>query len=88
MKLILLVTASLMLTGFTCSKSGQAVSVQTANPADNFDVVLLFQKDGCKVYRFSDYRYHYFTNCSETISTYKSGKTTLTERIGGNNVRK
>jgi hypothetical protein len=47
-------------------------SEQTENP--NFKVDFLFEKDGCKVYRFLDGNYHYFTNCTETSSTVSCGK--------------
>jgi len=46
---------------------------------DDYDVTYLFEKDGVKVYRFSDgLNYHYFTSRGETISTQQnsSGKTT------------
>lgn len=36
-----------------------------------YSVDLLFEHEGCKVYGFRDsYRYHYFTNCTETITTH------------------
>ena len=45
-------------------------------------VDLLFEKDGIKMYRFSDNgRYHYYTNRGETISAQQSGKTTYQENI-------
>lgn len=45
-------------------------------------VDLLFEKDGIKMYRFSDNgRYHYYTNRGEAISTQQSGKTTYQENI-------
>jgi hypothetical protein len=81
--MVLVILLALGLTG--CQKKGTEVSVEGAK--DNFEVTLLFTKDGCKVYRFYDYRTHYFTNCTETVSTQKttSGKTTTywEENIGG-----
>lgn len=40
-------------------------------PSSNKDVPvsLLFEYEGCKIYRFYDDRFHYFTNCTQTIST-------------------
>lgn len=40
-----------------------------SNALDDFHVQKLFTTDDCTVYRFYDRdNYHYFTNCSETIS--------------------
>ncbi len=48
----------------------------------DIEVDLLFEKDGIKMYRFSDNgRYHYYTNRGETLSTQQSGKTTYQENI-------
>lgn len=48
----------------------------------NFGAEYIFSMDGCKVYRFrDDYHYHYFTNCTQTISEITSGKTTVSENI-------
>lgn len=45
-------------------------------------VTLILDEDGCKVYRFYDaMRWHYFTNCDGTISTYSCGKQTCEETI-------
>lgn len=47
----------------------------------NYKVELLFENDGCKVYRFYDGRYIYYTDCSGKTS-YKSGnknRTTIVE---------
>lgn len=49
-------------------KHGTPVNVEGAK--DNFNVTLLFEKDGCKVYRFEDSKFRYFTNCTETTSEY------------------
>jgi len=41
---------------------------------DDYDVTYLFEKDGVKVYRFSDgLNYHYFTSRGETITTQTIG---------------
>ena len=51
-----------------CAKKGTTQNVNDA--LSNFDVTKLFKKDNCNVYRFYDAgRYHYFTDCTETIST-------------------
>jgi len=48
---------------------------KTKTNNDEFDVTYLFEKDGIKVYRFSDgMRDHYFTTGGQTISTHQSGK--------------
>jgi hypothetical protein len=48
---------------------------KTKTNNDEFDVTYLFEKDGIKVYRFSDgMRDHYFTTGGQTLSTHKSGK--------------
>lgn len=60
-------------------------------PTDNknIDVGLMFTHEGCKMYRFYDEgRSHYFTNCTETISSYTEncGKNcikTISENIRG-----
>jgi hypothetical protein len=54
---------------------------KTSNPHKSVD--LLFIKDGCKMYRFTDLgRDHYFTTCSgSTITDQQSGKTTYSEEI-------
>lgn len=55
-------------------------SLQTSN-TDNpqIQVELLFTHDGCKVYRFYNIDYRYFTNCT--------GSTTWTENCGKNCTR-
>lgn len=52
-------------------------TTSTTNP--EVPVSLLFEKDGCKVYRFYDTRTHYFVKCENsssdsTISTEHCGK--------------
>jgi hypothetical protein len=59
----------------SCGREAESIS-QSSN--SNFTVELLFEVDGCKVYRFQDCnRYHYFTNCK--------GETATLERHGKNN---
>jgi|LakMenEpi03Aug12_release.lakeMendotaPanAssembly.Ray.scaffolds.fasta_scaffold557286_2 hypothetical protein len=65
----------------SCKREAQK-QVQSTN--SNFNVELLFEVDGCKVYRFRDgENYKYFTNCKGSVSwddtkTQQSGKTTQT----------
>jgi hypothetical protein len=39
----------------------------------NYRVELLFEVDGCKVYRFLDGEFHYFTTCNGSV-THKSNE--------------
>ena len=70
----------------SCEKD--ALLVKQSNN-QSFTVSLLFEFEGCKVYRFEDYgKPHYYTNCTETISekcTYtKSSRICHDENIKGN----
>jgi hypothetical protein len=51
-----------------CHKDPQAMSTE----GNNVQVEFLFEKDGVKVYRFHDGRYHYFTTRGETMTSCKS----------------
>jgi len=76
---ILTILALIVLAG---CKQGEPVKNVT-NSKDDFAVQLLFEVDGCKVYRFTDYRTVYFSDCRGKIeSTYttRSGKTTTTHQ--------
>ena len=57
-----LLLASLFTIG--CSKDPLS-SVQTGNPY--FKVEFLFEHDGCKVYRFMDMNWRYFTKCKGSV---------------------
>lgn len=72
----LTVLAALLLTG--CAKE----PVSTAR-TDNggINVELLFTHEGCRVYRFYDSRYHYFTDCRGSVVS------TWTENCGKNCTR-
>jgi hypothetical protein len=65
-KLILaIVLSSIFFFMIGCQRDCKA-TVATDNP--NFHVVLLFETDGCKVYRFSDSGYTlYFTTCQGSV---------------------
>ena len=71
MNKILLVLTIVLLTG--CMKDEQT--------SERFQVEFLFEKDGVKVYRFFDGRYHYFTTLGETMTKQHSGKSNYEENI-------
>ncbi len=63
-----------------CVKKAEKTEVR-----GNYNVELLFENDGCKVYRFYDGRYVYYTDCSGKISyeySSKNGKTTIENNTG------
>lgn len=74
-KILGLVLAGVLLTG--CYKDSQSSTTE----GKGFNVEFLFEKDGVKVYRFHDGRYHYFTTSGETMTTQHSGKTDYDENI-------
>jgi hypothetical protein len=60
---------------------------RTKTNNDEYQVTYLFEKDGIKVYRFSDgLREHYFTTGGQTITTQQSDKTHYEENIGPENI--
>jgi hypothetical protein len=65
-----------------CSKEG-LFTKQTDN--HEFNVDLLFEHDGCRVYRFRDGGYNrYFTNCKGSTSWIeRSGKTSKPRSVDG-----
>ncbi len=77
-KVALLVLLSLCLIGAKDS-CGYAIPENIAEDnrsetVKDFDVVLLFEYDGCKVYRFYDHGTVYFTKCNEVIWQQDCGK--------------
>lgn len=67
---------------------GDGIEKQQTNN-DEYRVTYLFEKDGVKVYRFTDgIRDHYFTTGGQTITTQTSGKTTYEENISSSNSNK
>lgn len=65
---MLLFIALFLLAG--CEK--QPMSIESTENVD-FKVEKLFTHDGCTVYRFYDYRNHYYTDCrGRTTSTYST----------------
>ena len=78
-----IVVCIILLTAPTgCAKDAER-KVKVSNP--NFDVQLLFEKDGCKIYRFMDGgHYVYWTNCDGNVSySYQqvTGKSSVTVRV-------
>ena len=68
-----------------CEDCGEPRPVHAANKGENYDVRLLFEVDGVKVYRFYDGSgYVYFTNTNgitRTERTVRTGKVTQTEPV-------
>lgn len=62
-KVIIGLTLGLIL--FTSCRRESTEVVETNNK--NFNVELLFEVDGCKVYRFWDGGYKYFTTCEGSV---------------------
>lgn len=73
-KLLFIITI-VVLTG--CMKDEQT----SETVGNGFQVEFLFEKDGVKVYRFFDGRYHYFTTLGETMTKQHSGKSNYEENI-------
>ena len=71
MKKLFLITS--VFTIYSCGgKPDQIRSDQTKNV--NFKVDFLFEHDGCKVYRFTDGRDVYFTNCNGRVDWQTSSR--------------
>ena len=75
----LIFTLAIGLTLASCTRD----AISKSHEGVDFEVEFLFEKDGIKLYRFSDNgRYHYYTNKGETIVTQDAGKNnTLQENI-------
>lgn len=63
-----MLTAILILCG--CGRDGR--KTETQDQADNFNVEYLFTKDGCKMYRFSDFNMVYLMTCKNTSTQYET----------------
>ena len=61
---------------FSCVEKAQEITID-----GNFQLEFLFEKDGCKIYRFKDgYRYIYWSNCKGKIQAdYETGGKTKTK---------
>ena len=79
MRYFALAAVALVLGG--CAKKGTEFVPNQAR--DDFEIVSLFEVNGCTVYRFADYgRHHYFTNCQgETETNIQNGKSSYPENI-------
>ena len=80
---ILLLLSIFLISG--CEDGGEPRPVHTAHKGENYDVRLLFEVDGVKVYRFYDGSGPvYFTNVNGLVRTERSvttGKVTQTEPV-------
>lgn len=64
---------------------GLILSLQYSNPGptplkveplkNGYSVSMLFDYEGCKVYRFSDDGWRYFVRCGSTVTTFKEDHT-------------
>lgn len=71
--LIAIVVALLLSHTYSCNE--QAIKTETTQ-VNGIKLELLFEKDGCKVYRFLDGRYIYWSDCRGRMEhNYRSGKT-------------
>lgn len=60
-----------VLLGCGCKKVSLGVE-RSSNP--DINVELLLEHDGCKIYRFYDTNFVYFTKCGETSNIVSCGK--------------
>lgn len=87
MKNILIISVLAM----ALSGCGKKPSKQSFNKGD-FQLELLFEHEGCKIYRFVDYRTIYWSDCRGKITEQhtesngkSSAKTVTNETINGGN---
>jgi len=76
MKKFIIILSAVLVT--SCKREGK-----TTEKTGNFDLEYLFEKDGCKVYRFYDGEYVYWANCAGKIEykeTRNSGKSQATHK--------
>jgi Domain of unknown function (DUF4884) len=69
-KIFLMLILGLFL-GTSCKREAKEVAVTNNS---SFQVELLFEVDGCKVYRFWDGGNRYFTQCSGSVQWKTNGK--------------
>lgn len=48
---------------------------------DYYNVVFLFETDGCRLYRFHDGYYRYFASCASVTGRVPSGKTSRPDEV-------
>lgn len=72
--IILSICALFAVLFMACTKEGTPANVTGAK--EDFSVTMLFEKDGCNIYRFYDGGYfHYFTTCEgETFEEHGCGR--------------
>lgn len=79
-KILLLLPIALLLT--SCVKDALTTASTNNN---NFHVEFLFENDGCKLYRFYDRRYVYYTNCTSgshsVMQPVKEGKIEVYQEV-------
>ncbi len=84
LRTLLVVALGVMLVGCKSESTTPVSVVSTSNP--NVPIALLFEHDGCKVYRFvADNRYRYFSKCETASSSSVSSE--WTEHCGKGCVR-
>jgi hypothetical protein len=72
--LIVIVIVGLAL--WSCEDTGPLKEETSNNP--DYHVAFLFEYEHCRVYRFHDKRhYHFFTNCSGTMSDLAQNKNSI-----------
>lgn len=85
-KTLISITVIILLSA--CEKEAQRKE-NTSN--DNFQIELLFEKDGCKVYRFTDAGHSiYYTDCRgkiESVYDEHIGKTSHEVRIENETIK-
>ena len=78
---LLIIISAILLTG--CYKDGISTNVSDKN---GIKIDLLFENDGCKVYRFYDGgRQIYYSDCRGQIKQEKSSHKTTTNQLTLNN---
>lgn len=64
-----------------CGCKGEAIETTQTNNAE-YKLELLFENEGCKVYRFSDGGTRYYTDCSGSVSwKERHGKHTIDKEV-------
>lgn len=72
----------ILIVGLFASCKRDAVSTERK---EDFELELLFEKDGCKMYRFWDARWVYWSTCEGQTSWIESnGKTSTTHEVNTN----
>jgi hypothetical protein len=71
-----------------CNEHNKAQYREHTTNDSNFHVELLFEVDGCKVYRFQDYYSRYFTNCKGStqwtdVRQHGKTRTTIPQGVSG-----